>query len=287
MNNEALRISNEDLKNADSLVIKLDNGLFWGKDERGRGEHQIYDETEELIRKIKLIPDTQEDGLEIKLLPPKPHFDRQAVAESQSELDRPNPFDFKKIYEIQMQSVSKIKDLFNKLDLDFTTPINLERHFTQEDSHEQLTCVVASIRNALEALSLYSGDEKVRINLESEKTLIEKLGGVGVFEKDRMLGLDKVGPLLAKEFGLQTVPTGNIIALIHELERGGVAIVTEGAHARLISGAEIKGDDIRLRIHDPFPETHGIPKLISLETFVRTFQPHEFFNNLLLIQRQS
>ena len=275
MSNETLKIGKEELGGEGILKIDLSDDSYWGKDEQGQGEHMIYieieDEVKELIEKIKFYPTSQAQ------------VDSGMIDEAQHELSQYEIYDFQNIFKVQMQAVRKIQNYFQALGLDFSTPLNLAKHYRQEDSHEKNTCVIASIRNALEALSSYDGEDRMMVHFEDEKSLISRLGGPSVFETDGNLDLEKVGPFLQKEFGLQTVPSSNIMALIHELELGGVAIAVTGKHASLVSGATIRGGDIRLKIYDPLEDE---VKLTSLEDFVRDYRPNEFCSNLLLIQRQ-
>lgn len=155
------------------------------------------------------------------------------------------------------------------------TPIRMDRHHRQQYAGQNgiYTCAVASTLNSLYALRAARPDD-------NEDSLIQAVGGRSVFmEHGGYLPMGRVFDLL-QDRGLAVRDSGNMLELLQTLENGGVAIIAYGGHARMISGAETRDNQVQLRVHDPFStEVSFVP---TNDLMRRINQTRSFYNMFLV-----
>ena len=122
-----------------------------------------------------------------------------------------------------------------------------------KDGRRIYSCTVASAINGLDALGLDPH--------ETDDSLIAEIGGVAEFEPSGFLDIGKVLRYLRESRGLNAPLNFNLRELVSTLDTGGVTLLAYGGHARLISGYQVTGGEVRLQVNDPLYDTVQTPRL--------------------------
>jgi len=192
-----------------------------------------------------------------------------------------------KLMSLQSRQVDDIEQLYKRLDDDYRTPIEYDGCHRQQNINGSNTCVLASIRNAVEALAQLGNKIVVTSEEDLYNYIIEKYGEK-VFDSETG-NLDlitcSVTELVEQFYRKKAVKSGNLFSLLNTLEKGGVAIIVNGNHARLISSFSVKNSSINFKVHDPLaPEDEANYQLLTLRNIANDVVPSEWWSNMILIE---
>lgn len=226
---------------------------------------------------IKLIEDTLkleiEDEIAIEVEGDESLLELEGLSESERNRILWDRYirEREEYFDAQTRSISNLYS-----DRIVQTPIMMERHHRQQYAgHDGIyTCAVASTLNGLHAL-------KAAESSDNEDSIIEAVGGRQVFhENGGYLPMGRIYDFLrSRELLVQN--SGSMLELLQTLENGGIGIIAYGQHARMISGAESRDDQIFLRMHDPF-ETEV--SFISTTDLMKKINQSQQFYNMFLVE---
>ena len=131
---------------------------------------------------------------------------------------------------------------------------------------------MASTLNALYALQEAQPSD-------SESAIIQAIGGRPAFTADGYLPMSRAYDYIRGR-GLLVRDSGNILELMQTLENGGVGLIVYGGHARLISGAESRDNQVMLRINDPLSTEVSLTPVRGM--MERINQTRNFYNMFLI-----